>query len=400
MPLETHPSDRLAFDRAQVAEPVWNRLRTAAEAIGLDRSTLLHAGPPFDDPHDVTLPILNSACAAAVWEGLADDFDEARKLIGGGELRLAAAQDHGVVVPLAAVVSSSMQLHSVYDAHRGKSLVHTPINGGNGPAMRLGLLSMEVVEHFTWLNDEFAEALSEGIAEGIPLIEIAAASLAAGDDCHGRTPVATRLLVKELLVRSSRGWNERVTSFMDNSPSLFLNLWMAATKCALSAAEGVEGSGLVTAAGGNGQRMGIQVSGIPGVWFTADATPPCGPIGEFGPERALGAIGDSAIVDAFGLGAMAFNLAPEQQRAFAGFLPDDADQRRRCLTLGTHLGFAGIDARFGISARKVTGNGCRPLVSLGILDRQGTAGRIGGGIYQMPLSVFEAAMAEVGARPG
>jgi hypothetical protein len=70
-------------------------------------------------------------------------------------------------------------------------------------------------------------------------------------------------------------------------------------------AEGVEGSSFITAAGGNGREVGIQVAGLPGHWFTVPAKPPVGTFDvDLPTDRAMGAIGDSAVVDAFGLGAM------------------------------------------------------------------------------------------------
>ena len=388
-----HPADRLAFDRAQVVEPVWNRMETAADAVGLSECMLLHAGPAFAGTAEIPLPILNSACVATVWEGLAGDFVKAKAMILAGELDLLPAQDHRVVVPLAAVVSASMPLHCVYDAHRGNARAFAPINGGNGPAMRLGVKSNEAVEHLRWLNDEFADALLRGIAEGIPLIPLAVGGLAEGDDCHGRTVMATQKLVAELRVRSGGHWSERVRNFLDNSPGLFLNLWMAATKCALAAAEGVGGSGLITAAGANGSMTGIQVSGLPGQWFTAKASPPRGPLPGATADRALAAIGDSAVVDAFGLGAMALHLSPAQATAFEGFLPEDAELRRECLPVGRHLGFGSLDVKLGVSARHAVERAIAPMIGLGVLDRLGRIGRIGGGIHLMPQGMLAEAVA-------
>lgn len=61
-----HQGDRLAFDRAMVTQPVWNRFDLAHEVTGITDNVLLHAGPPFPDPGAITRPILNSACVAAV----------------------------------------------------------------------------------------------------------------------------------------------------------------------------------------------------------------------------------------------------------------------------------------------------------------------------------------------
>lgn len=392
--MRVHPADRLAFDRAMVTQPVWNRFNTAAEAFCLPENTLLHAGPAFDAPEQITAPILNSACVAAVYEGLARDFDQAEAMILDGEILLKPAQDHDVVVPLAAVVSASMPLHTVYDAWRGKQRVYAPINGGSGPSMRLGLRSESVLDHILWLNTRFLDVLRNGLAEGIALVPLAVTGLAGGDDCHGRTPIATEALVKELKDRSPNGINdEDVLEFMATSPSLFLNLWMAATKIMMKLAEGIEGSSFVTAAGGNGREVGIQISGLPGQWFTTPASVPNGKFDvDLPADRALGAIGDSAVVEAFGLGAMAtdFNLAHKE--GLAAYLPRDAKARTSGLSVAAHPEFRALGVHLGSSARGAVAQGSGPMIGLGILDREGLAGRLGGGLYDMPVDPFASAM--------
>ncbi|MCL6285423.1 DUF1116 domain-containing protein [Ruegeria sp. 2012CJ41-6] len=389
-----HPADQLAFDRAMVTQPVWNRFDTAAEALGLAANVLLHAGPGFDSSDQITAPILNSACVAAVWQGLARDFDQAEAMIVAGEIVLKPAQDHDVVTPLAAVVSADMPLHAIYDAWYGQQRVFAPINAGNRPAMRLGLRSEAVLEHIRWLNTRFLDVLDKGLAEGIALVPLAVTGLMAGDDCHGRTPAATEALVAELKDRTPGGIaDDAALVFMADSPSLFLNLWMAATKCMMKRAEGIEGSSFVTAAGGNGRVVGIQVSGLPGQWFTVPASPPTGTFDTDLPQdRALGAIGDSAVIDAFGLGAMAIDLSPVQKRTLGGFLPEDATARMSGLSVGAHPYFRALDVRLGSTARGAVAQGAGPVIGLGILDRLGQAGRLGAGIYDMPVTPFVAAL--------
>ncbi|MFA3918454.1 YlbE family protein [Ruegeria hyattellae] len=389
-----HPADQLAFDRAMVTQPVWNRFDTAAEALGLAANVLLHAGPAFDSPDQITAPILNSACVAAVWQGLARDFDQAEAMIVTGEIVLKPAQDHDVVTPLAAVVSADMPLHAVYDAWRGQQRVYAPINAGNRPAMRLGLRTEAVLDHIRWLNTRFLDVLDKGLAEGIALVPLAVTGLMAGDDCHGRTPAATEALVAELKDRTPGGiTDDTALAFMADSPSLFLNLWMAATKCMMKRAEGIEGSSFVTAAGGNGCVVGIQVSGLPGQWFTIPAGPPIGAFDVDLPwDRALGAIGDSAVIDTFGLGAMAIDLSPAQKTTLGGFLPKDATARMSGLSVGAHPYFRALNIRLGSTARRAVAQGAGPVIGLGILDRLGQAGRLGAGIYDMPVTPFAAAL--------
>ena len=394
-----HPADQLAFDRAMVTQPVWNRFNTAADALGLDENVLLHAGPAFAAPDQITTPILNSACVAAVWQGLARDFDQAEAMIHAGEIQLKPAQDHDVVTPLAAVVSADMPLHTVYDAWRGQQRVFAPINAGSRPAMRLGLRSEAVLEHIRWLNTRFLDVLDKGLAEGIALVPLAVIGLMGGDDCHGRTPVAAQALIAELKDRTANGITDSdALEFMESSPSLFLNLWMAATKIMMKLAEGVEHSSFVTAAGGNGREVGIQISGLPGQWFTTPATPPVGKFDVDVPtDRALGAIGDSAVVEAFGLGAMAIDLSPEQKKGLGAYLPDNAQARMSGMSVGVHPYFRALDVSLGSTARGAVAQGSGPVIGLGILDRLGQAGRLGGGIYDMPVDPFRAALSALDA---
>ena len=350
-----HPADQLAYDRRVITQPVWNRFDTAAEALGLAENVLLHAGPAFHSVDAVSAPILNSACVAAVHEELVKGFDTAEAMIVTGEIELKPAKDYGVVTPLAAVVSASMPLHGIYDAHRGQVRVFASINGGSRPSLRLGLRSEAVLEHIRWLNGPFRDVLQEGLAEGMAFIPLAVIGLANGDDCHGRTIHSTRAMIAELEERTPGGIaGETAREFMASPPSLFLNLWMAATKCLMTLAAGIDGSSLITAAGGNGVETAIQIADLPGRWFTTPADPPKGKFDiDLPPERAFGAIGDSAVVEAFGLGVMAINLSPEQHNGLGSYLPEDSEARITGLSIGSHPYFRALDVRLGLTARSV-----------------------------------------------
>ena len=386
-----HESDRLAFEQALKARPVWDGLVSASDALGLASNILLHAGPPFDSIDSISKPILNSACVAAVFEGLAADLDQAEAMIRAGEIKLEPALDNSTVTPLAAVVSASMSMHRVTDANDTSIRIYAPINGGSRPSMRLGLRANAVVEHLRWLNDTFAELLESGLVDPIDVIPLAAEALRQGDDCHGRTPVGSRLMMSKLEQNISGGIADTgMREFIDTSPSLFLNLWMAASKCIMQRASGIEASSFITAAAGNGVETGIQVSGLPDRWFKASSTAPQGRFDvDLPPSRALPAIGDSAVVEGLGLGAMAIHLSPEQEKNLGDFLPNDYRARSESLLIGAHPGFEELDCKLGLSARAAVEYGRGPVIGLGILDIEGKKGRLGGGIYDMPLVVFE-----------
>jgi len=390
-----HAADRTSCRKMCAAEPVWDAVVSGAEAYGHEKNLLLHAGPPFESIATISMPILNSACVAAVFEGLAEDFDTAEVMIRGGEIRLDAAQDSAVVTPLATVVSASMPLHRVRDRNYPGNLAYAPLNGGMRAPMRLGLRSTAVLDHLRWLNGSWAELLAGALDEPIPLLPIAAEALSRGDDCHGRTPAGTEIL----MARIGRGIAETdldddARDFRDNSPPLFLNPWMAASKCLMFAGDGIADSSFVTAAGGNGVDMGIQVAGLPGQWFRVPASPPQGRFDvELPAARALPAIGDSAVVEMLGLGAMALQFSPAQEKNFAEFLPKDYRERASSLLCGAHPGLGGLECPLGLSARAASAAGKGPLIGLGILDIAGEKGRLGGGIYDVPPAVFDAAVA-------
>ncbi len=395
MDLNYHPKDLLAFDRISVVQPFWRGFETVKNQLGLDENVFLHAGPAFSNIEEICVPILNSAAVGAVFEGLAKNLDDATKMVLSGEIILKPAQDFNVVTPLAAVVTPQMPLHYVYDGNHGNQFCLAPINGGTGPAIRLGQKSEEAVKHLHWINGPVLDFMAGGLGEGIELIPIASTGLRHGDDCHGRTIVSTKCLFDELASRVKGGSiNSDVRDFFAKSPSMFLNLWMAATKCMMLAAEGVRGSSVIIAMGGNGVRMGLQIAGLPGQWFTEVATPPQGKIFQnLDTNRRLGAIGDSAVVEALGLGAMQISSAPEQIKVFKDVLPQNFEDRSEALKVGVHYDFQEAAPKIGIPLRSSLNFGAGPLVALGIIDKAGELGRIGGGIYDPPLTLFDSAMA-------
>ena len=160
----------------------------------------------------------------------------------------------------------------------------------------------------------------------------------------------------------------------------------------VKAAEGIEGAGLITAAGGNGHEVGLQIAGLPGKWFTAPAQAPVGDLGAHPASRALGAIGDSALVDCYGLGAMAFRNAPQQREAMAEYLPESFERLTTELPLGRHPYFADLNQGLGLSVHDMQDQSETPVISLGVIDKEGTDGRLGPGIARLPLEACKAAV--------
>ena len=162
----------------------------------------------------------------------------------------------------------------------------------------------------------------------------------------------------------------------------------------LSAAAGCTDSSVVIAAAGNGQDFGIQLAGQPGHWFTAAAAAPVIPgATEQVLQASLGAIGDSAIVDLLGLGAMTtLGNGAQAPAAFAPIWPETALAPRKLLS-ARHPGFAQTQPQLVVRAASVKDAATAPVVSLGVLDQAGLQGRLGGGFYRAPAELFARACA-------
>ena len=387
-------ADRLAIDRIFAVAPELFALERAADRLHLGRHELLHAGPPLRDPCAPCTPVLHSAMVAILLEGWADTADQARDMVRSGAISLRPAQDFACVVPLADVLSPSMWVQVVRDAANPDRWACSPLNGGATDVMRLGQFNDAVLAQLRWLDREFAPTYGAALARAaIPLIPLADEGLAAGDDCHGKTVAATAAFTRVLQNRLQGDAAQTCIAFLERSPAVFLNLWMAASRCMLSSAAGCTGSSVVIAAAGNGQDFGIQLAGKPGHWFTAPAAAPVIPgATEQALQASLGAIGDSAIVDLLGLGAMTtLGNGAQPPAGFVSIWPETALAPRKLLS-APHPGFAQTKAQLVVRAASVMDAETSPVVSLGVLDKSGL-GRVGGGFYRAPAELFARACA-------
>ena len=381
-------ADTLAEQAIRAVRPQLSSVALARDLLALGDRELLHAGPPLADPRRPCIPILNAAVAAALLENWAQTPEQAREMLGSGAISLRPAQDRNCVLPLADVLSPSMWVQVVRDANAPGRWCCSPFNGGMLHPMRVGVFKPEVVDHLRWLDHVFAPAFSAALKEPIDLIPLADQGLAEGDDGHGKTIAMTRALAACLKPRLSAAEASTCLSYLEQSPGFFLNLWMAACRCMLSAATGTKGSGVVTAAGGNGEAFGIQVAGLPGRWFTGPAVAPA--IAQATPEltaSSLGAIGDSALVDLLGFGAMTTLGIPRSPAAFLAAWPLEADTPNALLG-HAHPGFALTRPRLTVNTRRVLSSGRQPLISLGVLDKAGQRGRLDAGYFRVPLELF------------
>ena len=318
---------------------------------------LLHAGPPLKTPPPP--PLRNAAVQALIYEGMAGDEAAARRQLAAGEVLLQSAQDHGIVTPLAQVVSASMPLFVV---RHHAVLAYGAVLEGPAPALRFGATDPECRERLVLLGQYLEARVAPRVRrQPVPLCALIRRAVAAGEDCHSRTSAANSALMAALESGDADPESNLLAGLSElRALAVFvLPLLMAAAAAALRHHDGD-----IVAVGGNGIEVGVRRRGKAG-WWTAPAEAPQGE--RFAGQSAtpaLPAIGDSVVIDYCGLGG----------------LIDAPATRARIVNPDSGI----VDA-----ARVAAGLGA-PVFNLAILDAAGAGGLIGRGIYRPPQSLFTA----------
>jgi hypothetical protein len=401
-------ANREALRRIVAAEPVLADVRRAGELIPeLDAGQLiLHAGPPIEWER-MCGPLRGAVCGAIVFEGWAADLAAAEALAASGAVTFAPNHHFGAVGPMTGITTRSMPLLVVENRAFG-NLAACTINEGLGKVMRFGGNDAEVLARLAWLRDDLGPLLGAAIRSlgGIALNPLIARGLAMGDEMHQRNVACTSLLLRSIASSLASGTGNhhslaKAFAFIGANDQFFLNIAMAMAKCILDPARGIGGSTIVTAMARNGTDFGIRIAGMSDEWFTAPVEMPHGLyFPGFSAADANPDIGDSAILEAVGLGAFAMAAAP----AVAGFvgaggfrealattraMSEIAAARHPQWTIPA-LEFAGTP--LGIDARRVVETGIAPAINTGIAHRRAGVGQVGAGVARAPLACFEKAI--------
>lgn len=403
---EIAAATRQSLERLLAAKPMIVGIGRALDVIpGMRRDLLLHAGPPVEWAR-MSGPTRGAVMGGLVYEGLAKTPEEAEKLAASGAVSFAPCHHHATVGPMAGIVTASMPVWILENAAFGNRSFST-LNEGLGKVLRYGAYDDEVITRLRWMERVLVPILTEALAAHGPLDlrSLIAQALQMGDEVHNRNRAATSLLIRALAprlvaVQADAADIAAVLRFLDGNDHFFLNLSMAAGKCSLDPAAGIPNSTMITTMARNGTDFGIQVSALPGRWFTAPA-----PMVEglylpgFGPDDAAPDIGDSVITETAGLGGMAMAAAP----AIVQFVGGSASQalaftrRMYDITLAEHpvykipaLDFRGTAT--GIDLLKVIETGVVPVVNTGIAHKRPGVGMVGAGLVKPPFECFRQAL--------
>jgi hypothetical protein len=401
-------ANRVAVERILAAGSRLVDVRPAREVIGLADRTLLHSGPPLTWS-TASGPMRGALIGACLFEGWATDVDDAERILAAGEIALDPCHHHRTVGPMAGVTSPSMWMWCLSDPVNGGE-AFCNLNEGLGKVLRMGAFNEEVQTRLAWMRDVLGPILQAAVRsrseDPLDVKSILAQMLQMGDEGHNRNRAGSLMTLRELspavvAVDAPSSDIAAVLKFIGGNEHFFLNLGMPTAKLALDAARDVPGSSMVTVMARNGTEFGIQTAGTGDRWFTGPANTPVGLyLGDYGPEDANPDIGDSAIMETYGVGGFAMAAAPAIVRFVGGTVPDAlaTTERMYQLTLAENpamaipiMGFRGSPT--GIDVLKVARTGWLPQINTGMAGRVAGTGQVGAGLVQPPQECFDKALA-------
>ena len=368
---------------------------------GLRDGMLLHAGPPIEWER-VCDPQRRALVAAVLFEGWARGREEAAALLERGDIALESGNEHDHVGPMTGICSPSMPVWVVEDATSG-ARAYSTLNEGPGRTLWFGVADDSSIERLRFFRDDLGPRLARMLEHRGPIdvFGLAAQGLNMGDELHMRSQATGNLLTRDLAPSMAVVGGEEAARFVAGNHHFFLNLTMAAAKCASLATADCAGSSVVSLISRNGTDVGIQLAGMPGRWFVAEAAPVADALLREGngEEDAARDIGDSAVIECVGLGGMALAAAP----AVASFFGGDAAAAAARTELMAEI-CAARSERFtitardrvgtpvGIDARLVVELDITPQITTGVLHASAGTGQIGAGVAHQPVAPFRAAI--------
>jgi hypothetical protein len=397
-------ANKKAFAKLNSAAPVWVDVKSAHEAVNLDRYTLLHAGPPIEFK-DMCVPMQGAVYAALKYEGLAENDEQAHQ-IAETKIHFEPCHHYGCVGPMTGVISYSMPLLCVKNTENG-NMAYSTFNEGAGDVARFGAYGENTIRRLKWIETVLAPVMKEVVAKGpVNLKVLISQALNMGDELHMRNNSSTSIFLKTIMAALTQSADfevlPEIARFLStNNDQFFLNFAMAAMKASTDAASNIPYSTMVTSMARNGVNIGIRVSGLGDQWFIAPAAQV---VGLYFPgyteEDANPDIGDSAIMATGGVGGFAMAAAPAIVKFLgAGSVSDALNYTNEmydiCLGESDMFAIPNLDFRgspLGIDIVKVVESGSLPVINTAIASKKAGGGMVGAGVARAPMPMFKEAI--------
>lgn len=395
-------------------DPVWIDIQPAGECVeGLEDHMILHSGPPIDYENMVMLH-QRGMVSAMLFEGWAKTEEEAVARLKAGEIKIDSALNHNTVGAGTGIITKSVAMNVIEDRRTGKRAATFPAEGVKfqGGFCGWGLYSPEIAENLRYMREEIFPVMREMLYKrgGLAIKPILAESMQMGDENHSRQTASDLLFDKQILpdlfkMDLPKEDIMKAVNYIVETPRFFHCYGQGSARAALAAAEGIEYSTMVTAVCGNGVDFGIKIAGLPGQWFTTSAPMMEGRYTSTKFTRAdqLPWIGDSCVVECFGMGGLAGAASPivlsmrgaTNREAIA----QTREMERICITKNHNFPIPALDFDFlpcGIDIRLVLKTGVLPAIHGGMFHYNG--GLIGAGMARVPMECFQKAMKAFAAK--
>jgi len=394
-----------AFRRLDESDPVLVDVQPAGDVVpGMTPNTILTSGRPMPW-HKYTGGQRRSLLYGALYEGLANDEEDAAARFESGDISVSACHEHGCVGSVAGIYTASMPVFVVENRDGGNRAFCNLYEGASRRRLNYGAYDHDVHDGLVFLEKTVAPVIAAAVRRsgGIPLKPIMQRAVRMGDELHSRNTAATILFARELTpylfdlyADDARGVRDTYQFLTDNEYS-FLRLSMAAAKATADAAHGVEGSSIVTAMTISCLGFALRISGLDGEWYDGPPAVVEAKLFEgFSHDDIEWIGGESHITETIGLGGFA-QAAAFSLQAYQGGSPQamaENNEKMYEIAVGENstyqipfFGYRGTPT--GIDIFKVLETGITPMIDGGIAGKDG--GQIGAGILRAPMECFEAA---------
>lgn len=404
--LDIKKANEKALKKLLSAKPMWIDIQKAIDIIpGMKKNLILHAGPPVTW-EKMCGPMKGAVIGALLYEGHAKNTEEAKELAGSGEIKFDPCHHHQTVGPMAGIVSASMPVIVTENEESG-NLAFNTLNEGIGKVLRMGAYSPEVITRLKWMENVLGPVLQKAIRKAgkIDLKSIIAQALHMGDELHNRSRAASYILLAKIapyITETVDDVNDavEVLKFQEANIHSFLGFAMSSAKASLDACRNIEGSTMVTVMARNGRDFGIQVSGLGDEWFTAPAAVPDVLLFPgFSKDDVNPDIGDSAIMETYGIGGFAIASAPAIIQFVGGTAKRSITKTLEMyeITVGENNVYQipSLDFRAtptGIDILKVIEKNLPPFIDTGVAHKKPGIGQVGAGLVDAPMEVFKKAV--------
>lgn len=401
-------ANKIATEKILKSRPLLLDIKPAIDVLSnMKKNSIFHAGPPIEWKR-MCGPMKGAIVGTMIYEGLAENWTQAVKMIEYEEIEFSPNHDHDAVGPMAGVISPSMPVLVVKNDTYGNICYGRFVED----RVQFGRFDMGAVETLKFWSETLAPGLGKAIrkSKGLDLKSIMAKALHMGDELHNRPAAGTLLfasvVMPYLIEVVDRDNLVKTAKYFSENEIFFLCMSMAACKATMNAASEIEYSTLVTAMARNGTDFGIKVSALGNKWFVGPASVIDGVyFPGYGSDDANLDMGDSAITETAGIGGFALADSPAILSLIGGSAEDaikyTKQMRQITMTLNDMFSLPILDFEgtgTGIDLRKVLRTGILPVIDTAIAHKEPGIGMIGAGLVRPPIDAFKKALHAYGAK--